>query len=240
MPETHSQIWWAVYHSDRFTSLLLNLPLAFSDKFYEYEASQPAVEPESQFGVWLQQFVHFCAITPGEVIDRNINPTYSLVDIGRLSKRVTRLRDSAPSGWWGLPNDLPPVNSPEHDILVDRLLVQFFFFHVEMYTHIPSMTATANDKMDKIGGMPSCGNTAREMLKRFLILRSQVDGTYLCKASAFVGFTAAVVLVLWMNNQPRHQREDEDGKLIRDICRVFSHLERATGCKIAAQCYKTL
>jgi hypothetical protein len=238
MPESHQRIWWAIYHGDRFTSLLLGLPSGFSDKFYDLEASVPLMEP-IHCDTWLHQFVLNCAIVAGQVIDRNINPTHSSINSGRLGERMKELSDSAPDGWWDLPSRMPS-RGPSLDDLVDRLLMQFFFFHVQMYIYLPRMSAGGGgipDENDRKG----CAFAARELVKRFLLLRSQADGSYIfdCKTSDFVGFTATVTLLLWIHTRPQ-QSQDGDRRLIMDAEDIFRQLKRETACTVASQCLQTI
>ncbi|KAH7029811.1 uncharacterized protein B0I36DRAFT_270479 [Microdochium trichocladiopsis] len=234
------RIWWAIYHGDRFTSLLLGLPSGFSDTFYESEVPTLPTATDDE-NVWVGQFVHQCAIEAGKVIDRNIRQGAFVADTRVLSARVAKLKSLAPEAWWNLPTRLPSAG-PELDQLVDRLLIQFFFYHIEMYTHLPNMAANKGGhlRMPDVGGH-SCAPAARELLRRFLLLRSRVHGVYLfdCKTSDFVGFTAAVVLLLANSAQPSRS-STEDAGLIGEAVTVFRQLEGAMGCTIAGQCHRAL
>ncbi|KXJ87914.1 hypothetical protein Micbo1qcDRAFT_109793, partial [Microdochium bolleyi] len=234
------RIWWAIYHGDRFTSLLLGLPSGFSDTFYESEAPTLPTATDDE-NVWVGQFVHQCAIEAGKVIDRNIRQGTSIAESRVLSQRIAKLKSLAPETWWNMPTRLPSAG-PKLDELVDRLLVQFFFYHVEMYTHLPNMAANKGGhlKTTDVSGH-SCATAARELLRRFLLLRSRVHGVYLfdCKTSDFVGFTAAVVLLLVNSAQPSRS-STEDAGLLGEAATVFRKLEGGTGCTIAGQCHRAL
>jgi hypothetical protein len=83
------------------------------------------------------------------------------------------------------------------------------------------------------------------MLTRFVKLRAEVQGASLfeCKTSDFVGFMAAVVLILalsGMSDIPNPRNSDKDLYLIRSMDSILHKEERENGCKIASQCRKTL
>ncbi|KAF5684538.1 hypothetical protein FCIRC_3881 [Fusarium circinatum] len=62
-------IWWAFYHGDRFSSLLLGLPYGFNDAHLG-----PTVEPYNMPVYPEQRFVLRCASIAGKIIDRNMMP----------------------------------------------------------------------------------------------------------------------------------------------------------------------
>lgn len=218
---------------------MLGLPSGFSDRFYELEASTPLVEP-ALYDSWVAQFVHRCALEAGDVIDRNVSKAKTLPASRKPSQRMVELEASAPAGWWDLPTSLPSPGA-ELDRLVDILLVQLFFFHVQMYTHLPCLTAETGAAIDGNASKQDCSSAARELLKRYLLLRSRVKGAYVfdCRTSDFVGFTAALVLLLCTHTQPLPSWS-EDRQLIGDTEKLFLRLQRETGCIVATQCLKTL
>ena len=91
----------------------------------------------------------------------------------------------------------------------------------------------------------ACRTPCREVLRRFLLLRAQVDGESLfdCKTSDFVAFTSAVML-LFSHMGPTASEDangrTEDWGLISLAEQVFLREERRTGCKMAAQCRRAL
>ncbi|KEY73159.1 hypothetical protein S7711_09598 [Stachybotrys chartarum IBT 7711] len=232
---SHGQIWWSIYHGERFTSLLLGLPSGFNDRAYEIELSRSLPDLAGK-EAWTHYFVLGCAIEAGKIVERNTSPHTLPIEIQDSRERMDILRRLGPSQWWELPVSLPPSGN-ELDCLVDRMLMQLFFFHVQMYTHLPSM---ARDKYDTDISKDSCKSAARELLKRYLVLRQRVHGTYLfeCKTSDFVGFTAAITLLLWMCEQSTNSQAD--WQLIHEVKTVFDQLKTESDCPIAIQCSDAL
>ncbi|KAI9781855.1 MAG: hypothetical protein M1839_005647 [Geoglossum umbratile] len=237
---SRKSIWWSVYHGDRFTSMLLGLPHGFNDAHYGPVMDVMAEES----GSWQQQFIIRCAFIAGKVIDRNIIPGKpSFASTIDLDEQMDAIAASTPEGWWDALTELPGPG-PELDQLRERLLQQFYFFHVRVNLHLPfivkSPTASPYDH-----SRLACLEASRQMLRRFVILRAEVQGACLfeCKTSDFVGFMAAVVLLLGLSNpndMPNPPNSDEGLRLVASVERIFYKEEREKGCKIASQCRKTL
>jgi hypothetical protein len=215
------------------------LPSGFNDRRYELEFA----EPLPQLGEchnWAHYLVLGCAIEAGKFTEGNIGDRILAASSHDICKQLEKLRLLALQQWWELPGTLPTPGT-ELDLLVDKLLTQLFFFHVKMYVNLPSMAMTGQGIAWSEGiNKTACSSAARELLRRYLILRKKFQGTYLfdCKTSDFVGFTAAVVLVLWMYE--RQTVWDSDRELIREAEMIFGQLECESGCPIATQSKKAL
>ncbi|KAI9765752.1 MAG: hypothetical protein M1840_007186 [Geoglossum simile] len=239
-PLSRARVWWAVYHGDRFTSMLLGLPYGFNDAYYG--PTMDAMAEES--GSWELRFILRCALIVGKVIDRNIMPGKpSLATAIDLDEQMDAIATSTPEGWWEIPAELPGPG-PELDQLRERLLQQYFFFHTRIYLHLPFIVKSRKTSPYDISRL-ACLEASRQMLRRFVILRAEVQGACLfeCKTSDFVGFMAAVVLLLGLSSLsdvPNLQSSDEDLRLIASMERIFHKEERDKGCKIASQCRKAL
>ena len=229
-----------MYHGDRFTSMLLGLPYGFNDAHYGPTMDMMAEES----GPWQQRFILRCAFIVGKVIDRNIMPGKpSFAGAIDLDEQMDAIAASTPEGWWDTPAELP-CPGLELDQLRERLLQQFYFFHVRIYLHLPFIVRSSTTSPYDISRL-ACLEASRQMLKRSIILHAEVQEARLfeCKTSDFVGFMAAVVLLLGLDNpsdMPNPRNSDEDLRLIASVERIFHREEREKGCKIASQCRKTL
>jgi len=236
------RIWWTVYHGDRFTSLLLGHPHGFNDVYYGGVAD-PTAPPE-------HQFVFRCALVAGKVIDRNVGKTKpSFAKTIELDEEMNFIGALMPQEWWNLPDGLLG-HSPELDSLRDRLLQQFYFFHVRTYLFLPFLKKSSPDNVTRNAArsfaLAASEDPCREALQRFLLLRADVEegvSLFDCKTSDFVAFTTAVVLVYALSASPTEQnahRRSRDWELVSSVEEVFLRLERTVGCTMAAQCHSAL
>ncbi|KAH7305212.1 hypothetical protein B0I35DRAFT_444162 [Stachybotrys elegans] len=235
LPQSHQQIWWCIYHGERFMSLLLGLPSGFNDNLYELElaASLPGLAANEG---WMHYFVLGCAIEAGRIVERNLLPQHYHTDTRDSYERLEALQHLPPDEWWKVPTALPP-RGMELDGLVNRMLVHLFFFQVQMYFHLPSMAdSDGNQGGSTATSKHTCKLAARELLTRYLLLRRQVEGAYVfdCKTSDFVGFTAVVILLLSQHGHSINPPSD-DKLLIQNAKDIFDELAVKTGCSIAAQ-----
>ncbi|EXK87623.1 hypothetical protein FOQG_08962 [Fusarium oxysporum f. sp. raphani 54005] len=232
-------IWWAFYHGDRFSSLLLGLPYGFNDAHLG-----PTVEPYNVPTYPEQRFVLRCASIAGKIIDRNMMPGKpSSASSMLLDEQMDTIASSMHVSWWDLPDSLPNSHA-ETDELRNHLLLHFYFFHVRINLHLPFI---AGSELTSPRGSHrlACLEASRQLLKRFTLLRTQIQGFSIfdCKTSDFVGFMASVSLILCLS-QPRSNEiivpvPDEDQNLIAQVRCIFEREETA-GCKIACQCRRML
>ncbi|KAF5566243.1 hypothetical protein FNAPI_1242 [Fusarium napiforme] len=232
-------IWWAFYHGDRFSSLLLGLPYGFNDAHLG-----PTIEPYNAPVYPEQRFVLRCASIAGKIIDRNMMPGKpSSASSMLLDEQMDTIASSMPLSWWNLPQPLPKSHA-ETDELRNILLLHFYFFHVRINLHLPFIVG-AESISPRGSHRPACLEASRQLLKRFTLLRTKIQGFSIfdCKTSDFVGFMACVSLILCLS-QPRSDEiavpvPDEDQKLIGQVKGVFEREEKA-GCMISCQCRRML
>ncbi|CAH0038074.1 unnamed protein product [Clonostachys solani] len=241
-PAKQTSIWWAFYHGDRFMSMLLGLPYGFNDAHFGADTESLIAGPEFLD----QRFVLRCAFVAGKVIDRNVVPvrpssTFSML----LDEQMDAIAASMPESWWELPTDLPG-SEEEIESLRNRLLQQFYFLHVRMVLHLPFLFGLSETALQKVHGH-SCLEASRSLLKRFVLLRSIVNGSSIfdCKTSDFVGFMGAVVLTVgWSRDlsgaAAARTPAADDIVLLERARSIFSREETEKGCRIAAQCRMTL
>ncbi|KAF5986768.1 hypothetical protein FBULB1_2298 [Fusarium bulbicola] len=232
-------IWWAFYHGDRFSSLLLGLPYGFNDAHLG-----PTVEPYNMSVYPEQRFVLRCASIAGKIIDRNMIPGKpSSASSMLLDEQMDTIASSMDLSWWDLPESLPNSHA-ETDELRNVLLLHFYFFHVRINLNLPFIVGTESKPLRGSQRLV-CLEASRQLLKRFTILRTQIEGFSIfdCKTSDFVGFMACVSLILCLS-QPQSGEiivpvSDEDQNVIAQVKYIFEREEKA-GCKVACQCRRML
>ncbi|KAH6689856.1 hypothetical protein F5X68DRAFT_167459 [Plectosphaerella plurivora] len=235
--DRRQRIWMTIYHGDRFTSLLLGLPHGFSDS-HLIDAPSSGGAMAGTFEQFVTKFVHDCTVVTGKVIESILLPSKpSFATAMQLDEKLETAFSSAPPGWW----DLPMVESGSvDDSLVDKLLIQFYFFHVRLYTNLPFLKSDAASPSHNVS-RAVCTEAARSLLQRYILLRSKVNGAWLfdCKTSDFVGFTAAVVLLIGTRGFGEQSATSQDEGLLRQAGEIFNELQDG-GCRMASQCRRAL
>ncbi|KAG3183181.1 hypothetical protein PC129_g25346, partial [Phytophthora cactorum] len=139
----------------------------------------------------------------GKVIEQNLASSKpSLAETLSLDEQLDKIAAFLSKEWWDTSNQL--YRSTQDDELRERLLLQFYFFHIRTYLHLPNMAKSATAPTSIISKL-ACIEASRQMLMRFVILQSTVQGSCLfeCKTTAFLAFMAAVLLILGLDNVGR-------------------------------------
>ena len=188
----------------------------------------------------LRVAVKICFIA-GRVIDRNVSPDQpSFAQAIDLDEQMTAIAGSMPDSWWAV-SAHPLETDWDSDDLRARLVFHFWYFHLKIYVHLPFIGRSLSDASYAIS-RSKCMEAARELLKRQDLLRREVQGRclYECKSMDFLAFAALVVLLICLSHSSHDlQWSAEDTKLIMVTKWVFEREERR-GCKISAQCRKTI
>jgi hypothetical protein len=183
------------------------------------------------------------AFLAGKILDRNISPTKpSVAQAMDLDEQVTAVATSMTEDWWRLPVEPRRLDIDLND-LRERLLLQFYFFHIKIYIHLPFIGSSSGAVSCDVSRL-KCMEAARELLKRFNLLRAEAQGSCLfeCKTADFIGFTTTIVLLIGLSQSPdliRGKYSDIDENLIAATESIFER-DEARGCKIASQFRRTL
>lgn len=194
-------------------------------------------------GLLQQKMTLGCSIIAGKILDRNMGPSKpSFAYTMNLDEQMDALGSSMPSSWWEPPTTLPNLG-PELDQLRDRLLQHFYFFHVRTYLHLPFIVKSSIASPYDHSRL-TCLESSRQLLKRFLLLRSKVQGACIweCRTTDFIGFMAAIVLLISPSGTigtSNLRASDEDALLLKSVIEIFE-VKSAEGCKIATTCLRTL
>ncbi|KAJ2983110.1 hypothetical protein NQ176_g923 [Zarea fungicola] len=130
-PETQWKIWWAIYHGDRFASLLLGLPHGGHDATLHEKSSSKNADSHRP-DAWVASCVFDTCVIAGQVVDHNTAPDkLSYATAMKLEEQMSNIASTAPDHWWEVGTEIPPRAS-DADKLLDRILVQIFFLHVRI------------------------------------------------------------------------------------------------------------
>lgn len=232
-------MWFRIVEFDRYLCMMLGLPQGCLDRSM---ASSAALASDTLLG--RMERVH-CVIA-SRILERNENPPSSQdptltrdLDV-ELQKAARRL----PSKWWLLP-DLRL--SPDPQALfwdTRRLFAQVLHYNLLNQLHLPYMlrssSTTPNAKHEY--SLITCVNASREMLSRFIALRSFDGVAYSCRTIDFIALMAAMTLLLAHLDSHRSETENllahqyhSDRAMIEQVKDNMEELNRASSDALSAQ-----
>lgn len=187
--QRRKRLWRDVYQCDHMVSVLLGLPCCIRDKSFESELE---IDPGC-FESIERQFRLRLAVICGHMSDLpEADVASSLGTVQEVDQRLERLAASTPDAWW----DVTSMEGMRLEAHFERLLVQFWYHHVKIILHLPLMLRSASEPRYDYSRL-MCLNSAREMIKRYDLLRVKTGPTsYICKMVDFEAFTATVILLL--------------------------------------------
>lgn len=238
----HESIWWALYHGDRFLSLLLGLPYGISDSHCDLSL------PEIGNGPYIAplNFMNKVSILAGKVIDRNQGiAEQSFAWALQLDQELEDLYKRLDPAWLEYSELLADIESNAAE-LRERLMAQMVYHQIRVYLHLPFMLKSAVNSRFTYS-RTACVNGSREVLKLYQALRTgEVQPLYECKAVDFIGFTSAVLIVLGLFNYGATNTpispltRESDVRLIEISIDIFRRASSEKGGKVALQSAQVL
>ncbi|KAF2740520.1 hypothetical protein EJ04DRAFT_212781 [Polyplosphaeria fusca] len=237
----HESIWWSLYHGDRFLSLLLGLPYAVLDS--HCDLTLPEMPGEYMAPL---VFMNKISILAGKVIDRNQGiAEQSFAWALQLDQELEDLYKRLDPSWLDINSLLDDIESNAAD-LRERLMGQMVYHQIRVYLHLPFMLKSQSNSRFTYS-RTACLNGSREVLRLYRMLRAgQTQPLYECKAVDFIGFTAAVLIMLGLLNfgaaagtmSPKDQ--EADVRLVEISIDIFRRASSEKGGKVAHQSAEVL
>lgn len=196
---------------------------------------------------WISDCIFDTCLVASQVIDHNSMPDrLSFATAMKIDEQMHDITVSAPTNWWDL-DIISPQQEQDIDHLVDKLLIQFFFLHVRMYLHLPFLAATTPTEQLLISSQ-RCYTISEKMVRCYTSLRTPMKNgcsPFDCKTTDFVGFTAAVVLLVarrWRAalNMISVDELNSSLALVKDAEIILQGLNQTSSCNVIRQCYLSL
>ncbi|KAF2112471.1 hypothetical protein BDV96DRAFT_614309 [Lophiotrema nucula] len=237
----HESIWWSLYHGDRFLSLLLGLPYGVLDTHCDLTLP----EMPGEFMAPLI-FMNRISILAGKVIDRNQGiAEQSFAWALQLDQELEDLYKKLDPRWLEITELLSDPESNAAD-LRERLMGQMVYHQIRVYLHLPFMLKSQSNSRFTYS-RTACLNGSRAVLKLYQALRAgQTQPLYECKAVDFIGFTAAVLIMLGLFNfgasagTMSAKDQETDIRLIEISIDIFRRASSEKGGKVALQSAEVL
>ena len=234
--QTGRELWYQLVQADRYLALLLGLPCGTADDVIAPHETfdNPKVDHDRLFQRKL-------TLIASRIIERNqAEHSAAFANTQEIDERLEHLAKEVSSEWWIVPTSLPSERTSETAKLLDRIITQIWYFQLESLLHLPFMLRASTERRYEYSRF-SCLKAAREMLWRYLALRSLGNEGLCCKVIDFTAFTGVIILLLRLLD-PAQQKEGKDGtdpsgqiekdhELVKTV--LASMEERAAGGKDA-------
>jgi hypothetical protein len=196
-----SFLWFRIVCTDRQLCLMLGLPQGTLDVSM---AAQGALANDSPSG----RFERKQCVIASRILARNESSAgFTEEDFAATLKLDVELQSAAnemPSKWWLLPNLASALHDQDKTLWeMLRLIEQMLYFNLLNLLHLPYMLRSGKPSAEQGGDQKDYEyskltsiNASRELLTRYIMLRSHNRVASTCRSVDFFAITAAMTLVI--------------------------------------------
>ncbi|RDW59963.1 hypothetical protein BP6252_13050 [Coleophoma cylindrospora] len=197
-------MWFRILYLDRQLCLMLGLSPGSLDRSMASDAMLANDTPTGRL-----ERIH-CVIA-SRILERNEGDS-SCHDISltrALDMELQRAARSLPSKWWLAPSlDVASTDSKTLFQDVQRLFAQLLHYNLLNQLHLPYMLRSSSAERQSEFSRITCVNSSREVLSRFIILRSFNRVAYSCRIVDFLAIMAAMTLLLAQLDSHRSETDN--------------------------------
>ena len=185
-------IWFRIIFLDRYLCLMLGLSQGSLDRSMASDAMLTNDTPMGRL-----ERIH--CVVASRILERNeSNPSSHDLSLTRtLDVELQRVARSLPSKWWLAPNLEIAATDPQSLFLdTRRLFAQVMHYNLLNQLHLPYMLRSSSAERKYEYSRITCVSASREVLSRFLTLRSFNRIACNCRTVDFLALMAAMTLLL--------------------------------------------
>ena len=185
-------MWFRIVFLDRYLCLMLGVSQGCLDHSMASDAMLANDTPMGRF-----ERIH-CVIA-SRILERNeSHPSCHDIALTRsLDVELQRAARNLPSKWWLAPKlEIASTDSQALFWNTRRLFAQVLHYNLLNQLHLPYMLCSLSTERKYEYSRITCVNASREMLSRFIILRSFNGIAYSCRTVDFLALMAAMTLLL--------------------------------------------
>ncbi|CZR66623.1 uncharacterized protein PAC_16524 [Phialocephala subalpina] len=185
-------MWFRVVFLDRYLCLMLGLSQGCLDRSMASDAMLANDTPMGRL-----ERIH-CVIA-SRILERNESGpnSHDLALTRILDVELQRAARSLPSKWWLAPNlDMASTDSQTLFWNTRRLFAQVLHYNLLNQLHLPYMLRSSSAERKYEYSRITCVNASREVLSRFITLRSFNGIAYSCRTVDFLALMAAMTLLI--------------------------------------------
>ncbi|KAH6984360.1 hypothetical protein BKA56DRAFT_314895 [Ilyonectria sp. MPI-CAGE-AT-0026] len=185
-------MWFRILFLDHHLSLMLGLPQGSLDRGVASDAMLANDTPLGRL-----ERIH-CALA-SRILERNESniSSHHLAVTRTLDVELQRAARSLPSKWWLAP-DLATASLDSQALFweMQRLFAQVLHYNLLNQLHLPYMLRSSSTERKYEYSRITCVNASREVLSRFITLRSFNRIAFSCRMVDFLALMAAMTLLL--------------------------------------------
>ncbi|KAF3809527.1 Dehydrocurvularin biosynthesis regulator [Colletotrichum gloeosporioides] len=189
-------VWFRIVYIERFICLLLGLPDSTRDHHSGLASDGSILPPLDDHPLGRLEQVH-CAVA-SRIIQRNQIDTHaSMIETTHTLDLEMRMAAAAmPPRWWTLPKFTSLGSKPLTSVTESlRLCGQIFHYFLLVQLHLPFMLRSSPSGAASTSRI-ACVDASREILSRFVTIRSAIGVCSIPDAADFFALIAAMTLLL--------------------------------------------
>jgi hypothetical protein len=211
-----STMWFRIVDHDRYLCLMLGLSQGSADRGM---ASDTALASDSALG----RIERIHCVIASRILERNesLSSSHDPALTRSLDAQLQKAARQLPSRWWLVPDLRAPEDPQASFWNTRRLVAQVLHYNLLNQLHLPYMLRSSSAGREHEYSLITCANASREMLSRFIALRSSDDGPgYSCRTIDFIALMAAMTLLLAHLDLGHHRQ-------VQNLLAHQYHIDRA-------------
>lgn len=216
-------MWSTIVSMERMLSLLLGLPTSTGHMKLECQT----ITNDSAIGHNLSALVGSLS---AKILERNqIESTERALDMtSEIDRQIILAAEQMPSGFWR-PLAFAKLERDSWEALMEtrRAFGHMCYFSVVVQLHLPHMLSPY-DASQRVYSKIACANAGREILTRYVELRTFNPISACCRMSDFLALIAGMALML--GHITSHSKEERNHPLVHQRLGDRATAERALDC----------
>jgi len=194
--------------------LLLGLPVGCDDP--DFEAHETFENPNINRDLLFSR--KLCRIST-RIIERNQgDSSNAYATTQNIDEQLDDLAKEVGHEWWILPSQIPNDRTSAAASAFDRLMSQIWYFQLQALLHLPFMLRASTERRYEYSKF-SCLKASREVLYRYLLLRTTDNKSFCCNVVDFGALTATVTILLGLldpsNGGSQDSQQQQTGRWSR-------------------------
>ncbi|KAF4340898.1 transcription factor [Fusarium beomiforme] len=197
-------LWFRVINLDRYLCLMLGLPPSAPD---EPSGNLDVLDSYSAN----RKMQHLCSIACNRLLSRRASDVFDQSLTREIDKLLRDACTTMPAQWWTMPNLSSYYDLPDKIRETLRFNDHFMQYHLLLQLHMPYLMKVDSGEDWKYNKLTAV-TASREILTRFVSVRTIPQSRYHCRGTDLVAFISCTALTIaHILCDERHKRIEEHG-----------------------------